>query len=98
LLWPAEEEEEEEGAAALTEAAVLTEAVAFTEATASTEAAFREAAALRTTVLYRTDHSILDIGFAMIMEASSVLILYSVVSGPRITTPITSIPLRTTMT
>jgi hypothetical protein len=39
-------------------------------------------AALRTTALYRTDHSILAVGFVMIMTASSVIILCSGVTPP----------------
>ena len=71
-------------AAAFTEAAAFTAAVAFMTA-------------LRTTVLYRTDHSILGVGFVMMMTASSVILLCSVTPGPGITTrtisgPTTIIP------
>ena len=60
-------------AAAEAEGAALTEAVTFTEA-------------LRTTVLYRTDYSVLGVGFVTIMTASSVIILCSATPGPGITT------------
>ena len=76
-------------------AVVFMETVAFT------------AMALRTTVLYRTDHSVLGVGFVMIMTASSVIILYSAIPGPGITTrpdptittiPTTTMPLPVTVT
>ena len=47
--------------------------VAFTAAAAFTAVTFM--VALRTTVLYRTDHLILGVGFVMIMTASWIIIL-----------------------
>ena len=51
----------------------FTAAAAFTAAMAFMAVTFM--AALRTTVLYRTDHSILGVGFVMIMTASWIIIL-----------------------
>jgi hypothetical protein len=59
----------------------------FTEAVAFMAVTF--AAALGTTVLYWTDHSILGVGFVMIMTASSVIILCSVASA-RVLRPVLS--------
>ena len=87
-------------------AAALTRARAFMAATLTEAVAFMTA--LRTTVLYRTDHSILGVGFVTMMTtssimitmtASSVMVLCSVAPGPGITTrtisePTTIIPSR----
>ena len=86
----------EEAAAFTEEAAALREeaAAAFTETAAFMAVAFMAVAvafmaALPTTVLYRTDHLILGVGFVMIMTASSVNLLCSVTPRPGITTATT---------
>jgi hypothetical protein len=84
LLWAAAAE-----AAVFIAAAAPTERATFTAAVTFT--------ALRVTVLYRTDHSILSMDLVMIMTVSSVIILYSVASGPGPTPRTISAPILTTI-